>query len=371
VRWVVALAAVSLIAQDEDVFEKHAAAAAAAMQSGDYAAAEQHNRIIVKMRPHLAEARSNLGLSYFLQKKYQEATGALEAGLKLKPEMANAWLFLGISHFNLNRPAQAISALEKYVQQRQDDLQGQYYLGLSYLAIDQYAKAEHALRAAREIDSRNVDVLYHLAQTYLGQAREKPAKSKSIWPLYQEIVQQINAMDPKSVRLGQLRAGYFEANGEKSKAIQELETLAAGKPQVRGLHYTLGCLYTEALQYEQAARQFKAELALDSPHPKTYLQLAHVYIATNNPTDALPLLEKSAVFDPASRGLAWAEMGRAYRSLNRLEESVDAFEKAIKFGERDASIYYQLGMVARKAGKSELSRKALETSQRIKDGQQN
>src|ERR1043166_3903541 len=54
-RWLLLLAAVGLIAQDdEDIIARHAAAASEAMQAGDYPTAEKPNRAIVRMRPELA-----------------------------------------------------------------------------------------------------------------------------------------------------------------------------------------------------------------------------------------------------------------------------------------------------------------------------
>jgi tetratricopeptide (TPR) repeat protein len=163
-----------------------------------------------------------------------------------------------------------------------------------------------------------------------------------------------------------LRAGYFEAVGKRAEAIQELETVLQHDPKVRGLHYTLGCLYTEARQYEKALQQFDAEIGLDAPYPRTYLQLGHVYLALEKPSQALPLLEKAIQMEPEGAGLVWVEIGRAYRTLNRAGKAVSSFEEAIKLGERNASVYYQLAMAARSAGDSKRSREALEISQRLR-----
>jgi Flp pilus assembly protein TadD len=43
------------------------------MQRHDYAAAELEYLELVRSMPDVAELRSNLGLSYYLQKKYQPA----------------------------------------------------------------------------------------------------------------------------------------------------------------------------------------------------------------------------------------------------------------------------------------------------------
>jgi tetratricopeptide (TPR) repeat protein len=366
-RYLVLFAAIGLIAQDaEELVARNAALASEAMRTGDYAAAERMNRSIVRLRPKLAEAQVNLGLSLYLQKKYEDAIGAFERGLKLKPEMANAWLFLGICEFNVNRPGQAIPPLTKFIAQKPDDFQGRYFLGLAHLAVDQYPEAAESLLAARAADPRNVDVLYHLAQSYLGQARKDPAKLDSLSRSYESAVEEIAAIDPQSFRIAQLRAGYFEASGKRVEAIQELETLLQHDPKVRGLHYTLGCLYIEARQYDKALQQLDAEMSLDAPHPRTYLQLGHVYLALDKPSQALPLLEKAIQIEPGSAGLVWVDMGRAYRALNRAAKAVGCFEKAIELGERSASVYYQLGMAARSAGDAKRSREALEMSQRLR-----
>ena len=122
-RFWVLLFAISLIAQDdEELVARHAASASEAMRAGDYRSAERVNRTIVRLRPNMAEAQVNLGLSLFLQKKYEDAIGAFEHGLHLKPGMANAWLFLGICKFNVNRPRQAIPALRKFTAQNTGEI---------------------------------------------------------------------------------------------------------------------------------------------------------------------------------------------------------------------------------------------------------
>ncbi len=366
-RWLVLFAALSLFAQDDDLVTRHAAAAAAAMQSGDYASAEQHNRIIVRLRPQMAEAEANLGLSCFLQNKYEAAVQAFEAGLKRKPGLENARLFLGISRFKLNQPSSAVAPLRQYVAKAPRDFEGQYYLGLSYLALGQFADAERALVAARGIDPRNTDVLYHLTQCYLGEARQDPARRDALARSYQQTVEAIAAIDPDSYRLGQLRAGFYAAEGKNSQAIQELEKLLRQQPKARGIHYTLGCLYTEQRQYVKALEQFQAEMQLDAPYPRTWLQLGHVYVAMEKPEKALPVLEKALKADPDSRGLVWVDIARAYRVMNQPDKAAAAFEKAITLGENTSSVYYQLGVVAKKAGNTERAREAFAISQKLRN----
>ena len=353
--------------QQDDALARHAAAAAPALESGDYPAAERENRAVLRLQPNLPEAEMNLGISCFLQKKYESAIQAFETGLRLKPGMSNARLFLGISYFNLNQIAKALPFLKRYAGEMPDDLQGQYFLGLTYIGLERYSDAERALLAARRIDSRNVDVLYHLAQTYVGEARQYPQRREELANAYSTTFAEIEAIDPTSYRLAQLQAAFYESKGEKAKAMSELETLFQHDPHTRGLHYALGCLYLEAVQYPQALTQFQAELALDNPEPRTYLQLGHTYVAMNEPRQALPYLQKAAIITPDSAGLAWVDIGRAYRQLEHPAEATSAFEKSIRLGERKATVYYQLSLAARRSGDLAKSREALAMSQKLRD----
>ena len=360
--------AMSAVAQnDEDVVSRHAQAASAAMRAGDYASAEEHYRAVAHLRPEMAEAEMNLGLSLFLQKKYQAATQAFDSALKVNPELINARLFAGISRFDLNHPAAAAPYLRRYTEAKPNDLQGQFYLGVSYLELDRYEDAERALRTASSIDPRNVDVLYHLAQSFLGQARKDPSRREAMARAYEKTLEQIAAIDPTSYRLAQIRAGVSELEGNKAQAMSELENLLRNDPRASGIHYALGCLYLEAREYEKARAQFQAELELERPYPRTWLQLGHVYVALQMPGKAIPMLQHALDVDPASSGLLWVNIAQAYRSLNESGKSIAAYEKAIQLGQRGASIYYQLAFMQRKAGHVEDARRNLAISEKLRD----
>jgi tetratricopeptide (TPR) repeat protein len=369
-RFALVLAALSLWAQQDDALSRHAAEAAAALRSGDYAMAERENKAVLQIAPNLAEARMNLGISLFLQKKYEPAIEAFAAGLRQKPGMSNAKLFLGISHFDLNEPAKALPFLHDYSVEQPNDFQGRYYLGLAYLSLNRYQDAEHSLLEARRIDPSDVDALYHLAQAYVGEARENPTRRAELGTAYGSTFAKIEAIDPNSYRLAQLRAASYESKGETAKAVGELEALFVHDPHARGLHYTLGCLYLKATQYPKALEQFQAELALNSPEPRTYLQLGHTYIALEMAEQAIACLQKAALVTPANAGSAWVDIGRAYRQMNRPAEALAAYEKAISLGERTSAAYYQLSMEARRTGDIKRAREALAMSQRLRDEDQ-
>lgn len=370
-KWLLILVPLGLVAQTgTNAISNHAKAATAYMQAGDFAAAERENRIIVRLQPGLAEAHVNLGLSCFLQRHYLDAAGAFETGLKLNASLDNAKLFLGLSEFKLNKVSAAVPPLQQYVSRQPADFQGQYYLGLSYLSLERWSNAREALAAASRINSRNVDVLYHLAQTYIEEARKDQSKASELAGRYQNAVDRISEIDPNSFRLAQLRAAIYERDGKKASAIAELEKIFENDPNARGLHYTLGCLYMEQHDYTRALQQFQDEQQLDTPYFRTDLQIGHTYLALEEPSKALPFLEKALQLEPANDGVILVDFGRAYRLMNQPAKSVAAYERAIAKGQRTAAVYYQLAMESKKAGNLTRSSEALTMSQKLRAGGQ-
>src|SRR5439155_18539721 len=280
----------------------------------------------------------------------------------LQPEMANAWLFLGISLFDLNEPDKAVVALRRYTSLRRDDAEGRYYLGISLVSLESFAEAAQELSEARRLDPRNTDILYHLAQCYLHLAQAKGADVRSLRAAFERTAGEIAAIDPASVRLRQLQAGFYEANGDSDKAIRELEEAVKSRPHVQGLYYTLGCLYLKEYRYDRALEAFNSELALDSPYPRTYLQMGHVYTDRHQPWKAIPFVEKATRAEPES-GKPWVEMGRAYLMMNQFDRAAAALEKAIKLSDKRASTYFILSTAYRRMGKLDLAQQAVRHSE--------
>jgi len=344
-------------------------AAAQELKAGHYDKAEEAYRKIIAANPSMAEAYINLGVARYLQRKYDKAIEAFAAGRKLDPHLANGWLLEGMSEFNLGRSPKAMELLKAYTQMQPEDAQGHYYLGLSLLRLGRNPEASKELTAAKQIDPRNVDVLYHLAHSYLLQAESEKARDpkadvSELRIAYEQTIGGIASIDPNSFRIRQLRATYDEANGEESKAIEELEGLLKNDPKASGLHYTLGCLYARQRRYHEALTQFESELRLDAPYPRTYLQMGHAYVALHEAPQALERLREAVQIEPEN-GAAWVEMGRAYEEMGQYQKAVETYQKGIERGEDTPSAYLMLGTAYRKLGKLELARQAIQKSQQL------
>src|SRR5262249_42756161 len=66
-----------------------------AQRRGDYQSAAATYQQVLKLRPHSAEARTNLGVMYHLLGDYRQAASQFDLALREKPELFAANLFLG------------------------------------------------------------------------------------------------------------------------------------------------------------------------------------------------------------------------------------------------------------------------------------
>jgi tetratricopeptide (TPR) repeat protein len=142
------------------------AEAQAAQNAGDLATAARKYEAIVRLRPDMAEAHSNLGNLYYQQGDAARAGAAYRKAIQLKPQLAGPHFFLGVIAFNQHDYAAALSHLSRASRLDSRNALISSYLGYTQYARGSYAEAAAALENAAEIEGRNIDVLYMLGKSY-------------------------------------------------------------------------------------------------------------------------------------------------------------------------------------------------------------
>ena len=79
----------------------------------------------------------------------------------------------------------------------------------------------------------------------------------------------------------------------------------------------------------------------------------------------LRVLECTVVLHPDGERGYRAESGRALAMLQRHDEAIAAFRKALELGEKRSPVYFQLGTAYRNTGKLQLAREAMAEAQRL------
>ena len=395
--------------------------AQSALKRGSYAEAEAGFRKFLEGSPSVAEGHVNLGLALHLQTKHQQAIQSFRRAIELQPQLGHAYLFLGIDLFSLNDTTGAITSLKRYVKMAPQDPQGHYYLGLCFASRGQTSEAMAALETATDLAPRDVDMLYHLAQTYIAQAntivqrvaqhdpslallknweqmqqgemgqaiRQSPVAgadkttlqsvrgrlgrtppdvqaeqlaAAAYANLYLQTTRRFVALDPGSFRVHQLLAAYYEKTGQTDKAIEELQLIVKQNVKARGIHFALGSIYKDQHKPELAAEEFQRELKVASPEPETRVHLAQAYLSLQQPKEAFAELEIARQQLGDNNGNYWRTLGKAYTVVERHEDSVRSYEKALAIGPSDRALLYLLGQAYKRVGKMDLARKMLAAS---------
>ena len=126
------------------------------------------------------------------------------------------------------------------------------------------------------------------------------------------------------------------------EAVEAYQKAIAIDPEDPAFHQNLGNIYSQMGDQEQAIVSYStsAELsALLDPGKAsaTYYNMAVTFINARKSRDAVPFLEKAVEFDSAN-GPALYQLGLVLLNLNRVPESVDAFEKFIEVAGGDPDV---------------------------------
>jgi tetratricopeptide (TPR) repeat protein len=156
--------------------------ARAAQASGNLKEATQKYEQIVRLRPDMAEAHSNLGSLYFQQKQTEQAQRSFRTAIKLKPELAGPYFFLGVLAFDGRRYEEALKYLKQAESRDPTATATGLYLGYTNYARADYFEAVRDFQKVADADPGNPDVLYNLSKAYGQAAKHYFAELKTKYP---------------------------------------------------------------------------------------------------------------------------------------------------------------------------------------------
>jgi len=133
------------------------------------------------------------------------------------------------------------------------------------------------------------------------------------------------------------------------EAITEFQAAARIAPREPNVHFGLGYLYWKSHQYDDAEREFKAELALDPKHGQSVAYLGDIEMKRNKPAGALVLLRKAVGLKNDVR-IAYMDLGAIYTQQKQYAEAEAALRRAIELDPKQSDAHYRLGNVYKAMG---------------------
>ena len=336
-------------------------AAKSSLASGDLGSAENHyiETIALGMR-QLAQLSLSLGQT-------DQAAAYLDSALKLEPENVETQVDAAGIWFRKGDVSKAKALLQSAVAKDPSHARAHGLLGRIYVFEGDSDHAIQELRASINLKD-DFETAYFLGIAYLTARRLDDA---SAW------FHQLESTMGESAALHMLFGRAYLVARLPQQAIPEFRQAIKLDPKYPRAHGFLGYAYLEHYQeegYPQARGEFEKEVSL---HPDEYQVQELLGIADVNLRDfpaAEAALLRAARLHPQEASI-YLYLGEAYAATNRTRDAVAVLEKYVRMMRnpeqdklRDASrAYYLLGQSLRRLGREEEARKALASSQQIRE----
>jgi len=328
-----------VIAETQEPVQQLFEQAQKARAQGDLVEAEQKYQAVIQQAPQMASAYHNLGIVYFMQRKYPDAVASLKKALKLKPSLSGAQVMLGLSYYELYDLDEACAALEAALKTTPGDANALLYLGKAQLQKREYRAAQRTFEKLIEIKPKDPEVLYDLSLTHMK--------------LMLENVNRLGEASPGSYLFSLLLAQDAEARNDDESAIKNYrEALALrGKEEVVGIHYALGSVYAKVGRYEEAAAEFKKELQVNPNDSLALWKLGELGLRSD-PQSVRGYLERAVTLNPDLPQAALA-YGRLLARVGETEKAVEQFQRVVRLAPEEDSVHYHLAKAYRLLGRVE------------------
>lgn len=350
---VILLAVCNLSAQSDEEVQRYSAAGQHALAEGHFPEAEQDFEKLRTLQPGVAEVHANLGLIYFEERKFDQATAALRQALKLKPGLVNSENLLAMALAEIGQYKEAVPGLEKAFH-RSSDGETKRMCGLelarAYTGLKLDSKAVQVGLELNRLYPNDPEILYQTGKVYGNYAfvtMEKLAQvaPSSVWRhlaaaeahesqgSYSEAVseyKEVLRLEPNRpgihYRMGRSLMGRFwqhQSQDDLSAAEKEFEEELQLDPDNANAAYELGEMRRKSKQNEEAERYFEQAIEHYPDFSEAQLGLAAVLLEKNQPERALPHAERAAAVDPANE-VCWYRLAKVQRILGNVPEQQKA-----------------------------------------------
>jgi tetratricopeptide (TPR) repeat protein len=321
--------------------------AAQLQQEGRFTEAEAAWRAIVQTHPTDAEAYANLGLLEARQEHYKEAVLNYHKALAINPAMTGVRLDLGLSLFKggeLHAADQTFEQLLKTTPQNSEEaLRLKTLIGLAHYGVGEYTAAIPYLKTAAASDPQNLPFRLALAQSCLWSRQYQ-----CVLDVYHEIL----TLNANSAEADMLAGEALDEMKDKPGAVEQFRAAVKADPRMPNVHFGLGYLLWDLQQYDEAGREFQAELDNNPSHAQALTYLADSDMRLNHTEPAQALLEKAIQLDPKIER-AHLDLGILFSDGGKSDDALRELKIAERLSPGDQDVHWRLGRFYKLMGKNE------------------
>jgi len=335
---------------------------ARALAEQRYADAERAYETLRQLSPDVAEVHASLGLSYFQQRKFNEAVPSLRQALKLKPALPNLPVLLAMSLSELGRFDEALPGLQKGFAQSADPAikrAAGLQLQRAYTGLQRDAQAVDVALQLTRLYPKDPEILYHASRLYANLAFVT--------------LQNLSQAAPDSVWVHLAAGEANESQGMDDGALRDYRAVLALDPRRPGVHFRLGRVLLARSQRAtagsgdeaEALKEFQQELELDPTHANAAYEIGEIHRKAGRLDTAREYFQTALKSYPEFEE-ALVGLGRTLVVLGKPEAAVALLQKAIAIDAASQVAYYQLAQAYRALGNAAAQEKALAAFEQLK-----
>jgi tetratricopeptide (TPR) repeat protein len=313
-------------------------------QQGKYSESEAAWQTVLKRHPGDSEANAHLGLLEARQEHYKEAVPWYRKALASNPQMPGLRLNLGLALFKSGELKQAIEIftplLKSETKPSPEAQRLTALLGLAYYGVGEYSAAVPYLRSAALDDRQNLQFRLLLAHSCLS-----TRQFQCVLDTYHEILR----LNAESAEADMLAGEAMDEMQNPGGAIEQFRAAVKADPKEPNVHFGLGYLLWTQNQFEEAAREFQAELANVPENAQALTFLADADMQTNHAAEAGTLIQKALKIDPRI-GRAHLDLGILYADSGRNESAIRELKEAARLIPEDANPHWRLARIYQAMG---------------------
>jgi tetratricopeptide (TPR) repeat protein len=262
----------------EDQIERSFRAGQEAMKLGQFARAAEEFKKVLALDPNLVEAEVNLGLAYQSLFEYDQAVRHLTKALRERPNLLGPTVIVGMDYLKLGSPERAMPFLQQALKLDPSNRDARQALASTYLSQEDFRNAAEEFRQIAAFDSDKAEAWFQLGHEYLDLAARLAFRGAR---LYRD-----SAWGHRFLGDLLLQRNRWE------DGVKEYQKALSADPRQPGLHTSLGQSYLHAGKLEEAEKEFRLDLQLDSRNELAWLGLASLQLIKGQATAALESLGK-------------------------------------------------------------------------------
>jgi tetratricopeptide (TPR) repeat protein len=305
-------------------------------KSGHPDEAIQKYQQIIKLNPTLAAGYNNLGRLLYQQGRLEEAIQPLRQASKLGPKSEPPRALLGFVLFQRQDFEGAKREFKIASQLNPADFSVRLFLARSLVELKDFDGALEVLNRLQHDDPQNTEVLYTLGGVYSSLAEITMGK--------------IQTVDANSYLIEVLLGKVSEVKQLYPDAAEHYKRAIERAPDVPDLYYRYAHALWAAGDSENALTAYKNALERNSYDYRAEWESARILLA-DHPEEALRLTTHALELKPDIAD-ALTIRGRALVSLQRSQEAIADFRKAISINPDDAATHFQLARAYRLTGRT-------------------